>query len=500
MSDQIAITDLPSLDDLFASPLSQLIEEMKEGVLLLDHDGALRWANRAALAMHDVERVDALGASIDEYRQRFQVRLKTPHDYPTPPAVQLLAGMPFDNVVFEIMLPGHTDQLRMHRSRGRVLSLDSSTHVAALIVEDITELASAEERFEKSFNINPAPALICRLNDQHFIRANQGFLDMTGLSEKDVLGKTLHELDVLAGAEQREQALRRLEEGLTITPMEAVLHCETTGISRCVVVAGQPIEVNHETCMLLTFTDLEPIRRAQNALRRSEAQFSTLFHLSPVPTALADHHTLSLLEVNEAFNSALGHDTRAAATGALTQYAPLPAAVRRRILSALASGDTISGLESNVIVPGGEYLTWLISATMVSVDEQDRVLLTLVDITERKRSEAELFAAIDTVMQDASWFTRTLVDKLASVRHAHRPEPVMTSTISLSQRERDVLVLLCQGRSDKRIATELSLAHSTVRNYIASLYRKLGVHSRSEAIIIARQQGLDVAPETKKSS
>lgn len=501
MSDQLAITDIPCPDDLFSSPLSQLIEEMREGVMLLDPDGSLRWANRAALAMHEVSRVDALGTTIVAYRERFQLRFKTPHDQPHPPVVQLLEGTPFDDVTVEIILPDQADHLRVHRTRGRVLSIDATTHVAALIIEDITALASAEERFERSFNINPAPALICRLHDQRFIRVNQGFLDMTELSEQDVLDHSIHELDVFAGADQREQALRRLEEGLMIAQMEAVLHPRTTGESKCVVVAGQPIEVGEEDCMLLTFTDLEPTRRAQSALRRSEAQFSTLFHLSPVPTALADHHTLSLLEVNDAFNSALGHDASVSQTGPLTRYAPLPAAVRRRILSALDAGETISGLESNVTIPGGDCLTWLISATMVSIDDHDRVLLTLVDITQRKRTEAELFAAIDTVMQDASWFTRTLVEKLASVRHTQHSVPVTSpSVINLSVREREVLILLCQGLSDKRMATELSLAHSTVRNYIASLYRKLDVHSRSEAIIIARHQGLDVAPDPKKTS
>lgn len=500
MSAQPVITDLPCLDDLFASPLSQLIEEMKEGVLLLDHDGALGWANRAALTMHDVERVDELGVSIDEYRRRFQVRLESPHEHPTPPVVQLLAGTPFDDVVFEIVLPGESDQIRVHRSRGRVLSLDATTHVAALIVEDITLLASAEERFEKSFNINPAPALICRLRDQRFIRANQGFLEMTGLPREAVLGRSIYELDVFAGADQREQAIRRLDEGLMIPQMEAVLHPGTTGESKCVVVAGQPIEVGHEACMLLTFTDLEPARRARSALRRSEAQFSTLFHMSPVPTALADHHTLTLLEVNEAFNSALGRTPDVPATGALEDHVPLPPAIRRRILTALDAGQSISALESNMIAPHGEPLTWLISATMVSIEEQDRVLLTMVDITERKRSEEELFAAIDTVMQDASWFTRTLVDKLASVRYPCTAAPESRQTTPLSARERDVLALLCQGRSDKRIAAELSLAHSTVRNYVAGLYRKLEVHSRSEAIIAARRQGLDRAPEVRKRS
>ncbi|GHC25802.1 transcriptional regulator [Kushneria pakistanensis] len=490
------MSDIPLSGDTSHSPLYQLIEEMREGVILLGRDGTLRWANRAVLAMHEVSRIEALGADLAGYRERFQLRFRPPHSQEDTPVVALLEGIPFDEVSVDIMLPGPEEAMRVHSIRGRVLSDGDGSHVAALLVEDITERVSAEERFEKSFSINPAPALICRLADQRFIRVNEGFLEMTGLEEGHVLGRSIYELDVFAGADRRDQAIRRLGEGLMIPQMEAVLHPGTTGGSKCVVVAGQPIEFNDDACMLLTFTDLEPTRRAQSALRRSEAQFSTLFHLSPVATALADCRTLALLEVNEAFNTTLGHDPAVPATGQLEELNPQ---TRRRILAALETGDPVRALESEVTNQHGEHLTCLISATIVRIEECDRVLMTLVDITEHKRTEAELFTAIDTVMQDASWFTRTLVEKLASVRNTERSDTATVPVaISLSLRERDVLTLLCQGLSDKRIAAELALAHSTVRNYVASLYRKLDVHSRSEAIIVARQQGLDTGPDPQE--
>jgi LuxR family maltose regulon positive regulatory protein len=53
---------------------------------------------------------------------------------------------------------------------------------------------------------------------------------------------------------------------------------------------------------------------------------------------------------------------------------------------------------------------------------------------------------------------------------------------SLTRRERQVLHLLVAGLSGPDIAEELVVAYSTVRSHIKSIYGKLGVHSRHEAI------------------
>jgi DNA-binding NarL/FixJ family response regulator len=53
---------------------------------------------------------------------------------------------------------------------------------------------------------------------------------------------------------------------------------------------------------------------------------------------------------------------------------------------------------------------------------------------------------------------------------------------SLSPRERQVLDFLAEGKSYKRIATDLGISYDTVRAHIREIYRKLEVHSRAEAV------------------
>ena len=61
----------------------------------------------------------------------------------------------------------------------------------------------------------------------------------------------------------------------------------------------------------------------------------------------------------------------------------------------------------------------------------------------------------------------------------------------LTPRQVEVLRLLEQGRSTKQIAAELHLSIETVRNHIRRLFRALGVHSRLEAVAVARAASPD---------
>lgn len=64
------------------------------------------------------------------------------------------------------------------------------------------------------------------------------------------------------------------------------------------------------------------------------------------------------------------------------------------------------------------------------------------------------------------------------------------SAPELSQREREALALLCEGASNAQIASELGISEKTVRNHLSHTYEKLGVHSRTAAIVCAQRLGL----------
>jgi DNA-binding NarL/FixJ family response regulator len=124
----------------------------------------------------------------------------------------------------------------------------------------------------------------------------------------------------------------------------------------------------------------------------------------------------------------------------------------------------------------------------------------MMNITERKRSELELVSAIEEVMKDASWFSQTLIEKLANAKSVNSPNLTTIAFTDLTARERDVLGLICEGLADKEIASRLKLAPNTVRNHVATVYSKLNVHSRSAAIVWARERGLFAGERRAKSA
>ncbi|WP_399030617.1 response regulator transcription factor [Streptomyces sp. 15-116A] len=65
----------------------------------------------------------------------------------------------------------------------------------------------------------------------------------------------------------------------------------------------------------------------------------------------------------------------------------------------------------------------------------------------------------------------------------------------LTPREREILVLVAQGRTNARIARQLGIGEATVKTHLLSAFRKLGVSDRTGAVMAALSSGLLPLPE-----
>ena len=87
--------------------------------------------------------------------------------------------------------------------------------------------------------------------------------------------------------------------------------------------------------------------------------------------------------------------------------------------------------------------------------------------------------------------TRAVIEEFAR-RPPARP-PARRALDELTAREREVLLLLCRGRSNSEIAADLVVSEATAKTHVAHVLMKLGVRDRVQAVIFAYEAGL-VAP------
>ncbi|MEU6237360.1 response regulator transcription factor [Kitasatospora sp. NPDC047058] len=107
-----------------------------------------------------------------------------------------------------------------------------------------------------------------------------------------------------------------------------------------------------------------------------------------------------------------------------------------------------------------------------------------------KRATADqILRGIHAVGAGEAIVDRTIAARLGALI-GPAPRPRSYPFPQLSDRERDVLEHLAAGRSNTAIARELALASKTISNRISSIFGKLGVADRAQAIVVARDAGL----------
>ena len=70
------------------------------------------------------------------------------------------------------------------------------------------------------------------------------------------------------------------------------------------------------------------------------------------------------------------------------------------------------------------------------------------------------------------------------------PRVASTEDLDLSEREQEVLRLLCQARTNHQIARRMNIADTTVKTHVSSIMRKMGVSNRLEIVVEAHRRGL----------
>ncbi len=110
-------------------------------------------------------------------------------------------------------------------------------------------------------------------------------------------------------------------------------------------------------------------------------------------------------------------------------------------------------------------------------------------------SSDEIVQAVHTVHEGQMALDPTIARKIVSRWMSAGQTPPEPAEARPTPREMDVLQLMARGLTNKAIAAQLKISERTVQGHIASLFDKLGVSSRTEAVVRASQLGwVSLAP------
>lgn len=104
----------------------------------------------------------------------------------------------------------------------------------------------------------------------------------------------------------------------------------------------------------------------------------------------------------------------------------------------------------------------------------------------------ELVGIIHTVQAGEGYVTPTLAASLlmemTGISQDERPVPASQSMDELTERERVILELIADGKSNKEIGLQLFLTEKTIKHYVTNILQKLRVRNRVQAALLAQQR------------
>ncbi|CAE6892836.1 COG2197 Response regulator containing a CheY-like receiver domain and an HTH DNA-binding domain [Vibrio sp. B1REV9] len=153
--------------------------------------------------------------------------------------------------------------------------------------------------------------------------------------------------------------------------------------------------------------------------------------------------------------------------------------------------DYMLQLESTNCLPDFDLFGWPLMIHNVPSDQVDNQLLRwklLKGILLRDASVAHISESVGYIFKGGLWLPRSYLETLIN-NYRHSNVAMECHHDDLTSRERQILELLAYGISNQQIASQLFLSESTVKSHIYKLYKKLDVHSRHDAIKMARMNG-----------
>jgi DNA-binding NarL/FixJ family response regulator len=146
----------------------------------------------------------------------------------------------------------------------------------------------------------------------------------------------------------------------------------------------------------------------------------------------------------------------------------------------------LNGIEAVALIKESHPAIKVLMQTIF--DDDDKIFQSICAGAEgyilKHTPPAEIMNAIKDIYEGGSPMTPSVANRVLKMVK-HRPESKDNVSFELSAREKEILACLVKGMSYKMVADQCFISVETVNVHIKNIYRKLKVHSKSEAVVKA---------------
>ena len=264
------------------------------------------------------------------------------------------------------------------------------------IIRDISErkiveikLKNSEERFRKAFYTSPDSININRLNDGLYISVNDGFQQMTGYTEGEVIGKTSLEINIWNDPEDRKRLVKGLTEDGIVQNLEAQFRTKNGSIIYGLMSASI-IKLNNEQHILSITRDITERKKIEQERIESEKNYHQIIE-GMKDSVFVIGFDGKIIDVNKAAMDMLGYSKEEFSRLTPIDFDDSLTDLQIQNLIEKMPVDKLQSFQTTHISKSKKRIPVEITSTLIKYKGEDAILSIARDITQWINAQQSIY-------------------------------------------------------------------------------------------------------------